>query len=1077
MFNPMKRIKAILSAVLMLASASAFAQINVSGVVTDSNGEPLAGATVYTKDARTGTATDVDGKWQLKNVGANETIVASCVGYHTAEQVCNGRSVVNFTLELDSQMLEETIVVAFGTSTKEAFTGSAKTLKDETLANSQVTSITDALAGQVAGVQLTSSNGAPGATSSIRIRGIGSIYAGNSPLIVVDGAPFDGDMNTISPSDVESITVLKDAASNALYGARGANGVIMITTKKAKSGSAIVTFDAKVGVNSKAVQQYDIVSDPRAYYELHAQALNNYYLSEGLSAPHANAMVNNTITTGDNGGLGYPIFSIPEGQSLIGLNGKLNPGATLGNVIGDFYVTPDDWSKAAYRKGLRQEYSLGVSGAYDKFSVFASLNYLNNQGIVEKSDYDRLGARLKAEYQAKSWLKVGANLSFSHYKQNSLTNNGNDTSTGNVLAFTQLMAPIYPLYVRNADGSQYYDKNGVAVLDFGNGSLVQGGVPGTARPFLSNSNPLFGNRHNTYEVTGNSATANGFLEFKIIDGLTVNINATAYLDEYRTRVINNSYYGQFRSEGGNASVEHGRTFSYNFQQLINYSREVAPGHNIGLMLGHENYVNRGYGLWASKSKMFSVNNKELNGFVVDSQGAGSSQSMYNNEGYFFRAQYDYAERYFVSGSYRRDASSKFHPDHRWGNFWSAGAAWIISKENWFDVNGIDELKLKASVGSQGNDNIGNYRYVDTYDIANSDGEVSTIFASKGNKEITWETNTNINAGLEFSFLKGKISGSVEYFNRLTTNMLFPVPVAPSNGYTSIWQNVGDMSNQGAELDLHITPIQTRNITWDITLNATYLNNRIMKLADKVKQTTVYDANLNEYKGYTSGSFFMTEGERLNTLYTYEFAGVDQETGKSLWYRTVTDDKGNPTGRETTDDYSKASRYITHKSTLAPMYGGFGTSLKAYGFDLAVNFTYQLGGSQFDGTYQSFMNSPVSSVGGNYHVDLYKSWTPAAHSNTIPRFQYLDTYANATSTRFLTSASYLNLQNINVGYTFPERWTKNILVSSLRLYFSAENVWYWAARKGFDPRQGYSAGTTASNYSPMRTLSGGITVKF
>jgi hypothetical protein len=476
--------------------------------------------------------------------------------------------------------------------------------------------------------------------------------------------------------------------------------------------------------------------------------------------------------------------------------------------------------------------------------------------------------------------------------------------------------------------------------------------------------------------------------------------------------------------------------------------------------------------------MFSQSNKELDGAVVDGQGATSYQTRYNNEGYFARLQYDFADRYFLSGSYRKEASSRFHPDHRWGDFWSAGAAWILTKEDWLKIPGLDELKLKASIGSQGNDSIGAYRYTDIFQIVPSDGEVSTIFSTKGNPDITWETNTNINAGLEFALLGNRITGDLEVFNRKTTDMLFPTPVPPSQGYNSIYKNVGNMSNVGFEGDFNFGIINTKNIQWDVNANVTWLKNNIDLLVDSVKDTKAYDADLNEYQGYASGGFFVTEGVPMYTWYTYEYAGVDKETGKSLWYKNKLDDEGNVVDRETTDDFSKATRYITKLSTLAPVFGGFGTTLRAFGFDLSVNFTYQLGGTQFDSTYQTFMYSPTSSqTGFNYHVDLLKSWTPENKDSNIPRFQYGDSYANAGSTRFLTSASYLNLQNVNFGYTLPHSLTSKVQISSLRLYVSAENLYYWSARKGFDPRQSFSSATTASNYSPMRTVSCGVTVKF
>ena len=1089
----MKKVKIFFSVLALLSCVIASAQnITVKGVVTDaSTGEPLPGAAILVKGTADGVVADFDGNYTIV-VPQNATLGFTTIGFKSTEVAVNGRALINVALEPDVEMLNETIVVAFGTTTKEAFTGSAKVLNEDALAKSQVTNVTSALAGQVAGVQLVSANGAPGSNPTIRIRGISSINAGNSPLIIVDGTPYDGDMNNISPSDIENMTVLKDAASNSLYGARGANGVIMITTKNAKKGQAVVTVDAKYGVNTNALRKYNVLTDPRAYYEQHYKALYNYYTAEdglGLSDAAAYLKANNSINDAAAGGLGYEIFNVPAGEMLIGRNGKVNPNAALGNVIGDFYVAPEDWGDYAYRNGARQEYTLSIAGAQDRMSYYTSISYLDNQGITDNSNHKRLTARVKGDYQANDWLKVGTNMSYAKFNFNSLGNDGNDSSTANIWAYVSQMAPVYPLYIRNADGSIYKDANGIEVMDHGNGVLDQGGIPGTSRPFVTNANPFLANLLNTNNAEGNAMTANGYLDIKPLKGLKITVNASANLDETRGNYVYNPYYGQFRTTGGTVEVYHTRSYSWNSQQLINYNRSFGL-HNVELLLGHEYYNLKSYEVGGSKSKMFSQKNKELDGAVVDGQSAFSSQSEYNVEGYFARAQYNFAEKYFASASYRRDASSRFHPDHRWGNFWSAGAAWIMSKEDWFQLPWLDEFKLKASIGSQGNDSIGSYRYVDVFDIAPSDGEVSTIFSSKGNPEITWETNTNINAGFEFSALNGKISGGVEYFNRLTTDLLFSFPVPPSQGYSSILKNVGDMSNQGVEGDFSFNLINKRDIQWDFNLNVSYLQNRIVKLDPGVITTTVYDQDGNKYKGYTSGSFFMAEGLPMYTWYTYDYKGVEAETGMSKWNHTefytdadgdqYKDAEGDYMVKEVneTTDYTKATKYITHKSTLAPVFGGFGTSLRAYGFDFSINFTYQLGGHQWDGSYQSFMSAPTTShTGYNYHVDLLDSWTKENPSENIPRFNYGDTYSNAASTRWLTSASYLNLQNINVGYTLPERISRKFLVSSLRVYASAENVWYWSCRQGFDPRQSFSSSTTASHYAPMRTVSGGITVKF
>ena len=1001
-----------------------------------------------------------------------KTLQISYIGMETQEAEI--KPSMRIVLKSNTEVLDEVMVVAFGTAKKSAFTGSAKVVDSEKLEQSQVTSVTNALAGAVPGVQLTSSSGDPSSTSSIKIRGFSSINAGNDPLIIVDGAPYSGDLGNLNPNDVESMTVLKDAASNALYGARGANGVIIITTKKAKSGDATVTFDAKWGANTKALQHYDVIKDPGQYYEMHYGALNRYYLSQGMDAQTAWLTANqNLFKSSGDGGLGYNIFTVPEGQYLIGQNGKLNPNATLGRIETvngtQYLITPDDWEDLGTRTGIRQEYNFSVSGSNEKGSFYASMGYLKNEGITANSDMQRLSARLKADYQAKKWLKVGVNMAYARFEHNQLANNGSSSSTGNIWAFTSGMAPIYPAYLRNPDGSIMIDDNGFQIMDYGNGMNA-----GMNRPFISDVNPIMDNLLNTRNSEGNAVNANGFADFTFYPGLKLTVNGTLNLDETRSTTVLNPYYGQFDTTGGTVSKDHSRTYDYNLQQLLTYTTSINS-HNIDILLGHEYYDLRTYALGASKSKMFSQDNHELSGAVIDGQNAYSGKTRYNSEGYFARFQYNYDERIFGSGSIRRDASSRFHPDHRWGTFWSLGSAWLMNKESWFDVSWIQELKLKASIGSQGNDNIGLYRYVDMFNIVNSAGNIGTSFAGKGTEDITWETNTNFNIGTEFQ-LWDRVTGSIEYYYRKTSDMLFSFSVAPSLGYSSYFDNIGDMTNSGVEMDVAVNIFNNRNFKWDVNLNLSTLKNRISMLADDKKTSTLRTLDGKEYKGYTNGSFFIGEDLPMFTWQTKEYAGVNEQ-GQSLWYMDVTDKEGNVTGRETTTKYSDATYYVTEATTMPKVYGGFGTSVQLYGVDFTVNFTYQIGGKQYDSTYAQFMSSPDGSTTGyNFHKDLLDSWTPERPTDT-PRFQYGDSDTGRMSTRFLTNASYLNIQNINLGYTLPSKWTKNAQINSIRLYMSAENVFYWSKRKGFDPRQSYSASSSASNYSPMRTISGGITLKF
>ena len=1142
----------LLTCFLMVAGMVTAQSQKVTGVVTSAtDGEPVIGASVAVKGIATlGAITDLDGKFEISNVPSTaRTLVVSFVGMQTKEVAI--RPYVKIELEEDAEALEEVIVQAFGTSKKSAFTGSAAVVNAEKLADVQTAAVTNALAGKVAGVQLTSSNGAPGAKSTIRIRGFSSINAGQDPLIVVDGAPYDGDITNINTADIESMTVLKDAASNALYGARGANGVIMITTKKAKSGDAVVTFDAKYGQNTRALQQYNVITSPAQYYEMHYDAVKNYYLSQGMSEGAAWQKANNNLFSDQgNGGLGYQVYTIPQGQYLIGQNGKLNPNATLGLARTyddeDYWVTPDDWSQIGYRTGTRQEYNATVASANDKSSFFASLGYLNNEGITEGSDLNRLTGRLRADYQAKKWMKVGGNMSFTKFKSHFLNNNGSSTSSGNIWAFTSQMAPIYPVWIRRAEYQKdkdgnivkdannnpimtgtpiYVDSNNLEVMDYGNGKNA-----GFARPFISDANPIMDNRLNTYESEGNANTGSGFMDITFAPGLVLTLNGTYNLDETRGKYYYNPFYGQFDTTGGTLEVYHSRSYTYNLQQLLNYTFTVGKFNNFNLMAGHEYYQNRYYELYATKHQMFSGNDRELNRAVVDDAGSGSYNSMYNNEGYFGRVQYDFDNRIYASASIRRDASSRFDPQYQWGTFWSAGAAWLISKEAFMqDAKWIDELKLKASIGSQGNDNISNFLYTDRYSISNSDGSVGVAFSGKGTRDITWETNTNFNAGVEFGFLK-HISGSIEYFKRNTTNMLYSFSVAPSAGYTSYWDNVGDMYNSGVELELNFNIINTRKVRWDIFANATTLKNKITYLDEAKKTTHFWDLDGNKYFGYSSGNMVIAEGSGLYSWYMASSAGVDKETGEALWYKNtavydkttndageeyepyyvtysgegnfVTDDEevkfavdanGNKietdkddtngakfqTGHkvETTSKYADATYYVTGKSSIPDLYGGFGTSLQAYGIDFSINFSYQVGGWGYDGTYARFMSPPTgSNAGYNFHVDALQAWTKDNPSETIPRWQFGDTNTGSTSTRFMTSASYLNIENVALGYTLPARWTRKALINSARFYVAADNLWYWSKRQGYDPRQGYS-GSNATNYSPMRSVSGGVTLKF
>ena len=1045
-------------------------QLQVTGTVKDQAGQPVAGATILVQGSTAGTTSNADGSYVIA-VPAQGTLQVSFIGYQSQQIPVGDKTRIDIVLKEDAKAIDDVIVVAFGTAKKEAFTGSATVLKSDDIAKTQQSNVAQALAGKVAGVQLTNTSGQPGKSPEIRIRGFSSLNAGNSPLWIVDGMPYSGDLNNLNPSDVESMTVLKDAASNSLYGARGANGVVMITTKKAKSKEAVVSVDAKWGVNSRAVRDYEYITNPAQFYETHYGALKNYYLDSDMTLAEAHAKANRNLTgSANDGGLGYMVYTLPAGQEFIGSNGKLNPQATLGRRLvyegEEYYLQPDDWTDAAFRTSLRQEYNVSVGGSGDKTSVYASFGYLNNEGIAYNSDMERFTARAKVDYQAKKWLKLGVNASYSRFHYNSINDEGASNSSGNVFAYTTLVGPIYPLYIRGGDGRILYTEEGIKRYDYGENA-------GMVRSIFPNSNALSESRLNTNASEGNAFNGTGYFDISFLRDFKFTFNAGVSLDETRSTDVRNPYFGQFAGEEGLLSKQHTRQYEYNTQQILNYTKQIGD-HNVNAMVGHEYYSQTYYLLGAAKSHMLTGENDELSGAIIDMQNAGSSRLEYNNEGYFARVMYDYSNKYFLSASFRRDASSRFHSKHRWGNFWSVGGAWIITREDFMagTHEWLDNLKFKASIGSQGNDNIGDFRYTNTYTIENANGKVSTVFRDKGSENITWETNSNFNTGLEFSLYRGVVSGGVEYFLRRTTDMLLSFPTPPSLGYSSYYANVGDMRNSGIEIELNFMPVNREHVQWNLNLNMTHLRNKITMLPPERRTKEVEG-----YRGYVSGTTFFGEGLPMYTFYMKKFAGVSDEE-KSMWYMDELDGEKNPTGRRvTTTEYAKATDYLCG-NPIPDLYGGFGTSLNFYGFDFSVAFTYQIGGLAYDSGYAAAMYSPANkSTGQNWHKDILNAWSPENPTSRIPRLQYEDQNQNANSDRFLMNASYLNLQNINFGYTLPSKITQKFGVGKLRVYLSCENVWYWSKRQGFDPRYSYSGSTSQASYSPVRTISGGINLQF
>lgn len=1062
----------MLVAGMLLSGGAAFAQTQVNGVVvSDEDGQPVIGATVRVVGTKVGTVTDMDGKFSITCPQGKHTLNVAYVGMEPVD--INARANMRIVLKNNSENLDEVVVVAYGTSKKGTFTGSAGVMKADKLELRQVSDVTNALSGAVAGVQVLNTNGQPGTKATVRVRGVGSINAGKDPLYVVDGIPMskDEDLSSINSADIESITVLKDAASTALYGARGANGIIMITTKRAGKGKAVVTLDAKWGSNSREISNYDVLRSPQEYLEKEYAAMYNAATSNlGYDADKAWRWVNKNITTNSNGGSGYQIYQVPDGEFLFGMDGKLNPNAKLGykDEASNRYYTPDNWEKEMFKPTLRQEYNATVSGSNDVNNFYMSAGYLDDGGLISGSGFKRTSLRVKDEYKVNNWMKVGANVAYTYAKSFYPDEQTSEyaASSGNAFGIANWMAPIYPLYVRDANGNVIYN-NGRATYDYGTAD------DGTRdRSFMSISNPAGQLKYDKNQYLKDILNGNWFVELTPLEGLSVKAQWALNIDNTKRNMLQNAYMGQFASAGGGAYQYHIRTYGLDQQYIANYVHTFDGKHNIDVTLGYDGYKFKYDYLFAGGTSLYNPESFFVSNAVAQYSIAGY-QDNYSTQGYFARINYAYEDKYIGNIAVRRDASSRFAKNHRWGTFWSGSAAWLVTKEDFMkDVKWLNLLKLKASFGQQGNDDVDNYyAYLDQFDMkGDASGMADGTLYYKGNADLTWEKQTAFNVGFDFAMFGNKFTGSVEYFARKSNDMLYYKPIAGSLGYIQMPMNIGSMTNSGVEFDLGYNILKTKDIAWDVNFNATFIKNKINELHPDLEGKLL------------DSPYIYEEGHSMYRMFIPEWAGVDPENGEALWYYNKKDDNGNVT-REKTNDYTIATlteNRIATDDFMPTVYGGFGTSFRAYGFDFGIQASYQLGGTIYDNGYAHLMHSGYSSdAGTNWHKDIRNAWTTPGQITNVPRLNSLSdnaNYASATSTRFLTSSDYLAINNITLGYTLPSQLVNKIGLTKVRVYFTGENLAVFSARKGLDPRQSYTTSTSA-NYSAIRTLSGGISVAF
>ena len=1097
----MRKLRLLFTCLLtFLALGSALAQtISVKGKVTDANtGESVPFASIQVKGTMTGTATDADGNYTI-DVPRNAVLIFSSIGYLNQEAAVEGRGVINILLAPDTESLEELVVVAYGVAKKESVTGAISTVKSEAIDKRPVSSVSNVLEGMATGV-LALPNGDPGDDATIRIRGVGSPNGSNSPLYVIDGVPFGGNISDLNPNDIESLTVLKDATSAALYGNRASNGVILITTKRGKSDRVGLSVSVNQGIFNRAIPEYDKVNAQEFMQVFFTGYMNNLMSSSGMSKADAINDVRTNLYTyiGE-----YNIFDVPF-ESLYDADGKFNSSAKILSGYDDL-----NWWDYTMRNGYRQDYNVSGSGASDKSNYYFSLGYLDEEGQTVSSDFSRWTGRANVSVTPVKWLKAGANIGASWQTQNERSTGA--TTYANPLYQAHVMAPIYPVHLHNPDGSYMLDENGNLQYDAGE---VYGRPQYNARCAIWEAE--LDKRH-TQRVT---TSAQAFTDITFLKDFTLSIKGDVSLRTSKYRSYNNATIGDGRGANGRTSRTDYLYTNYTFQQLLNW-RHSFGDHTLEALAGHENYYYNYEYTYLYKQDETLPGGDELDNLNSMTSMEGY-QSGYRLESYLSRLKYDYANKYFLEGSFRRDGSSRFHKDNRWGNFWSVGATWAISREEFMkSASWIDNLRLRASYGQVGNDaSVGYYGYMALYGLGSKYGGKAASYKTQNEAaDLVWESENSFSTALEGRMFD-RLNFTLEYFNKTTKDLLFDVEhptsvggISGSDVTTATTQNIGSVRNRGVELSFDVDIIKKRDFVWNFGVNATWMKNTILELPPA--DITNYDGLQNAMR---NGTKLWAEGHGIYDWHLYQYAGVDMLTGNALYeiddtkYYILDEnkigDRWDESEKTMKHDYEKTlvpaeyrvvingKEYVKHTTyakrdwsgcSLPKVYGSFNTGIRWKNFSLSALFTYALGSKCLDYSYQDLMS--VGSGPHSYHVDVLNSWSEAPAGMTensadristtaIPKIDgYWNSYTNATSTRFLISGNYLIVKNVNLSYSLPKRWVNSIGLGGVSFSASVDNLWTFTAKKGMNPQQALSGLIYGSYVNTPRVSTVGVKVNF
>ena len=1003
---------------------------------------------------------------------------------------------------------EVVVQVAYGAAKKSTLTGAVSQIDSRQIDIRPLTSVTGALEGTMPGVQVNNTYGQPGSEPTIRVRGFGTVNGVTDPLYVLDGAVYNGDINDLNPNDIESISVLKDAASCALYGNRASNGVILITTKRGRTPKMSLQLTVNQGSYSRGMKDYKRLN-ANQFMEVSwqnvrnakFQALKKSYtdaktgtLKKGIEeiSAEANDYANTQLIAST---LKLNIYNKEDNQ-LFDPNsyGRLATDAT----ILPSYADDLDWYDQALRHGYRQEYNVSGSQATDRSDSYFSLGYLDEQGYVRNADFNRLNGRVAMNFRPRTWIQTGFALQGTH-QQADITNGTATNSADNAFRFCRDIAPIYPVHLHNADGSYRQSATGELLYDTGKYTDSEGNLVDTRNQWLDR-NVVWENSINKNNTRRNALTGSAYATFRFLDDFSFTVKGDMNWNDQRNRTYDSEQVGN--GVGSNGRTQHTtlQNKTYTVQQQLNWSRRFGL-HAVSALLGHENYSFHQDYEYILKSNQKEPNSDNLSNFNTINTVNGYTND-YRTESYLGRVRYSYDDKYNVEASFRRDGSSRFAKDNRWGNFSSIGASWVVTREKFMkDASWVDFLKLRADYGQVGNDaSASYYSYMSLYYIGQNGEEAALLRTQLGNADLKWETGESFGIGLD-ARLFNRWNVSVEYFDKRNKDLLFDVyfPLSGGSAETltptgSRQENIGSIANRGFEINTDVDIYRNADWTVNLAANATFIKNKVTRLPEGNKEGIIKDL------------YNVTEGKSLYEFYTYTFEGVDQLTGQSLYkadlekYHVTAADKSVIGNEEGADISSVATlingQYYVNNTTysykefqgsaLPKVYGSFTPSVRYKDLTLSAMFTYAIGGKVYDAVYQSLMSTAATPQ--NYHEDILKAWTQAPEGMTadspdrilrdgIPEINSTNSpYNNANSSRWLTNASYLTLKNLTMTYTLPRQWTRMASMESVRLRLTCENLFTCTKRQGMNPQQSFD-GSQANYLVTPRVFTFGIDVKF